>query len=334
LLAKGCFGDPTALPAATAFAMATILGAQALHMSDVIGSIEPVKRADLAVVSLDGTHQLPAFERDPDAIYSRLVYATKSNDVRDVMVNGQMLMRDRRLLTLDEQALHAEARQFARRIDAFLVAREGSLLSKLLAIGSGVVPQETYEIQVKVRIADVDIMRQQLQTMQLGITRSSTRNQYDTYLLFKDGQQGRLRYREDELLDDTETVRTVHYTLTFMAPVHEKEYDHSVVLTRSRYTAPADRSLRFYREYFKPDAEKQVVKHRHRFHITFQDTDFAVNLDQVMTPPGGSHFLEIKARTWSARDADHKAHLIGDLLDMMEISTEDRIKMEYLDLVP
>jgi 5-methylthioadenosine/S-adenosylhomocysteine deaminase len=333
LLAKGCFGDPVALPAATAFAMATIIGAQALHMGDVIGSIEVGKRADLAVVALNSTHQLPAFERDPDAIYSRLVYATKSNDVRDVMVNGQLLMRDRRLLTLDEQALHAEARQFARRIDAFLVAREGSLLSKLLAIGSGVVPQETYEIQVKVRIKDVDIMRRQLQTMQLGITRSSTRNQYDTYLLFKDRQQGRLRYREDELLDDAEAVRGVHYTLTFMAPVHEKEYDQSVVLTRSRYTAPADRSLRFYREYFKPDEEKQVVKHRHRFHISFQDTDFAVNLDQVTTPPGGGHFLEIKARTWSARDADHKAHLIGDLLDLMEIRTEDRIKVEYLDLV-
>ena len=249
------------------------------------------------------------------------------------MVNGQLLMRDRRLLTLDEQALHAEARQFARRIDAFLVAREGSLLSKLLAIGSGVVPQETYEIQVKVRIKDVDIMRQRLQTMHLGITRSSTRNQYDTYLLFKDRQRGRLRYREDELLDDAETVRGAHYTLTFMAPVHEKEYDQSVVLTRSRYTAPADRSLRFYREYFKPDEEKQVVKHRHRFHISFQDTDFAVNLDQVTTPPSGGHFLEIKARTWSARDADHKAHLIGDLLDLMEISIEDCIKVEYLDLV-
>jgi 5-methylthioadenosine/S-adenosylhomocysteine deaminase len=333
LLAKGCFADPVALPAATAFAMATISGAQALHMGDITGSIEEGKRADIAVVSLDRTHQLPAFERDPDTIYSRLVYATKSTDVRDVMVNGQMLMRDRRLLTLDEEVLHAEARQFARRIDAFLAAREGSLLSKLLAIGSGVVPQETFEIQVKVRLDDVDTMLHRMRGMHLGISRPSTRNQYDTYMLFKDRQQGRLRYREDELLDDEEAVRGAYYTLTFIVPVHEKEYDHSVVLTRSRYTASADRSLRFYREYFRPDEERQVVKHRHRFHIAFQDTDFAVNLDQVTTPPDGGHFLEIKSRTWSARDADRKAQLIGELLDLIGVSAEDRLKVEYLDLV-
>jgi 5-methylthioadenosine/S-adenosylhomocysteine deaminase len=333
LLAKGSFGDPVAVPAATAFSLATIEGARALHLDHLIGSIEQGKRADIAVVSLDRTHQLPAFQRDPDAIYSRLVYATKSTDVRDLMVNGQLLMRDRRLLTLDEEVLHAEARQFARRIDAFLVAREGSLLSKLLAIGIGIVPQETYEIQVKVRLEDLDRTLLQMQGLSLGITRASTRNQYDTYLLFKDTQRGRLRYREDELLDQDEAVQGARYTLTLMVPMHEKEYHHSVVLTRSRYTAPADRSLRFYLEYFKPDDERQVVKHRHRFHISYQGTDFAVNLDQVTTPADGGHFLEIKSRTWSARDADHKARLIGELLGLIGIKAENRLKVEYLDLV-
>jgi 5-methylthioadenosine/S-adenosylhomocysteine deaminase len=332
-LAKGCFGDPVALPAKTAFGMATIGGAQALHLDHITGSLEQGKRADIAIVTLNATHQIPAFQRDPDAIYSRLVYATKASDVRDVMVNGQWLMRDGRLLTLDEDALSIEARRYARRIDSFLIAREGNVLSKLLAVGAAIVSQETFEVQVKVRLDDVDTMLQRLQGMDLGITRSSTRNQYDTYMFFEDPEQGRLRYREDELLDQSETVRDAVYRLTLMGPVREKEYDHSVVLTRSRYTAPADRSLRFYREYFKPDAEGQVVKHRHRFHITYKGTEFAVNLDHVTKPANGGHYLEVKSRTWSARDADRKAELIGELLDVIGVNPDDCLKVEYLDLV-
>jgi 5-methylthioadenosine/S-adenosylhomocysteine deaminase len=331
-LAKGCFADPMALPAKTAFAMATIEGARALHLDDITGSLEPGKRADIAVVTLDRTHQVPAFRRDPDAIYARLVYSTKSTDVRDLMVNGRYLMRNRGLLTLDEEALGAEARQFAQRIDAFLIAREGNLLSKLLAIGTGIIPQETYEVQVKVRLDDVHEMLSRMQAMDLGITRSSTRNQYDTYMFFKEPEQGRLRYREDEILGPDEAVQGALYTLTLMLPAHEKEYDHSVILTRARYTAPADRSLRFYREYFKPDAEQPVVKHRHRFHISYQGTEFAVNLDQVTAPTNGAHYLEIKSRTWSARDADHKAKIIGDLLGLIGTKAEDRLKVEYIDL--
>ena len=331
-LAKGFFADPVALPAKTAFAMATIEGARALHLGDITGSLEPGKRADIAVVTLNRTHQVPAFRRDPDAIYARLVYSTKSTDVRDLMVNGQYLMRNRRLLTLDEETLGAEARQFAQRIDTFLIAREGNLLSKLLAIGIGIIPQETYEVQVKVRLDDVHVMLSRMQAMNLGITRSSTRNQYDTYMLFKASEQGRLRYREDEILGPDEAVQGALHTLTLMLPVHEKEYDHSVILTRARYTAPADRSLRFYREYFKPDAEQPVVKHRHRFHISYRGTEFAVNLDQVTAPANGGHYLEIKSRTWSARDADHKAKVIGDLLGLIGAKAEDRLKVEYIDL--
>src|SRR3954464_14192974 len=107
LVARGTSGDPTAIPARTALAMATRLGARALHLGDVTGSLEPGKRADLIVVNLDGSHTMPRFERDPNAIYSQLVYAAKSTDVVDVMCNGRCLMRDRRLLTLDKAYLHA-----------------------------------------------------------------------------------------------------------------------------------------------------------------------------------------------------------------------------------
>ncbi len=333
LLAKGCFGDPVALPAASAFAMATIEGARALHLAQAIGSLEEGKRADIAVVTLDRTHQLPSFHHNPETVYSRLVYATKSTDVRDLMVNGRWLMRERHLLTVDEEVLHKEAQRFAQRIDSFLIAREENLLSKLLAVGGGIMAQEIYEVQVKVRLDDVHSMRARIEGMNLGINRPSTRNQFDTYMLFREREQGRLRYREDEILNADGTVQSAEYTLTLVLPMYEKEYDHSVVLTRSRYTAPANRSLRFYREYFKPYEERQVVKHRYRFHITYRDTDFAVNLDELITSKGKGHFLELKSRTWSARDAEHKARLIGELLELMEVASHDLVKVEYVDLV-
>jgi len=330
-LAKGCFGDPTALPAKTAFALATIEGARALHLGHITGSLEVGKRADIAVVELNRTHAMPQFQRDPDAIYAQLVYVTKSTDVRDLMVNGRLLMHDRRLLTLDEEVLKTKAAEFARRIDSFLIAREGNLLSKLLAIGSGVIPQETFEIQVKVCLDNQEDVLATLGGPDLHVTRSSVRNQYDTYFISKNEEWGRLRYREDEVLDETGGVQEVFYTITMMGPAHEREYDNSVVLTRSRYTAPADRSLRFYREYFMPDEERQVIKRRQRFHIIYQETDFAINLDQLTEPEKNGYYLEIKSRTWSARDAEHKAELIGELLDLIGARTDDQLKIEYVD---
>ena len=333
LLAKGCFGDPMALPAKIAFAMVTIEGATVLGLGDISGSLEENKRADIAVVALNRTHQLPRFMRDPDSVYSQLVYATKSSDVRDLLVNGRILMRDRQLLTVDEDALHAEAGRFAHRIDTFLIAREGNLLSKLLAIGGGVIPQETFEIQVKARLDEPEHLLARLVEPDLSIVRSSVRNQYDTYFLFEDKEQGRLRYREDEVLSQEGKVYGVFHTITLMGPAHEREYDNSVVLTRSRYTAPADRSLRFYSEYFKADEKRQVVKHRRRYHILYQDTDFAINVDRVRASGEEAYYLEIKSRTWSARDAEHKAELIGELMDLLGTRPEDRLKSEYVDSV-
>ncbi len=334
-LAKGCFGDPTALPAKTAFALATIEGARALHLGHITGSLETGKRADIAIVELNQTHAVPKFQRDTDAIYSQLVYAAKSTDVRDLLVNGRLLMCDRQLLTLEEEVLKAEAEQFARRIDSFLIAREGNLLSKLLAIGSGVIPQESFEIQVKVGLESVDDILAQLADTnpEMIIPRSSVRNQYDTYFLFKGSEMGRLRHREDEVLDAEEEVREVFYTMTMMGPAREREYDNSTVLTRSRYAAPAGRSLRFYREYFQPDEERQVTKRRQRYHVIYRETDFAINLDEVQTSGENRHYLEIKSRTWSARDAEHKAELIGELLELFGVKTEDLLKVEYVDFV-
>jgi 5-methylthioadenosine/S-adenosylhomocysteine deaminase len=103
--------DPKVVSAVEALEMATIRGARALHMEREIGSLEEGKRADLIVVDFDALHQTPAYN-----VYSHLVYATKAADVRHVVVEGRVLMRDRRLLTLDEAAIKREAEALAAQV--------------------------------------------------------------------------------------------------------------------------------------------------------------------------------------------------------------------------
>jgi len=103
--------DPRVVSARQALWMATAGGARALHLERETGTLEVGKRADIVIVDLDRLHQTPRYD-----IYSHLVYATKASDVRTVIVDGRVLMRDRRLLTLDEAAIRREARQWQRRI--------------------------------------------------------------------------------------------------------------------------------------------------------------------------------------------------------------------------
>ena len=110
-LHKVISGDPKVISAHQAFELATIRGAAALHLDKQIGSLELGKRADLVIVERDALNQIPIYN-----IYSDLVYATKASDVRTVIINGRLVMRDRRLLTLDEAAIKAGARVFRERI--------------------------------------------------------------------------------------------------------------------------------------------------------------------------------------------------------------------------
>lgn len=103
--------DPKVVSAAEVFMMATIGGARALHLEDKIGSIEAGKLADIAIVNFDSLNQTPYYN-----IYSSLVYSTKSNDVNDVIVNGKILMRDKRLLTLDESVIKKDANFYRQKI--------------------------------------------------------------------------------------------------------------------------------------------------------------------------------------------------------------------------
>jgi len=100
-------GDPKVLSAEEAFELATIRSAQALHLENEIGSIENGKRADIVIVERDSLNQIPLYN-----VYSDLVYATKANDVETVIINGRIVMRDRRLLTLNEEEIKASARRF------------------------------------------------------------------------------------------------------------------------------------------------------------------------------------------------------------------------------
>jgi len=122
------------------------------------------------------------------------------------------------------------------------------------------------------------------------------------------------------------------YTLVLTGPTHEREYYDSIVLSRSRFSAMADRSLRFYREYFQPAAVKEVIKHRRRYHAQYKEEDFAINLDTLPESADGGSFLEIKSRTWSKADAEHKAELISELLNLLQVDRAGIVKQEYVDM--
>jgi 5-methylthioadenosine/S-adenosylhomocysteine deaminase len=106
-------GDPRAIPAPVALEMGTIDGARALGMEKTLGSLEPGKRADLLVVSMASARQTPMY--DP---VSHLVYVTRGDDVRTTIVNGRVLMRDRKVLTLDSRQVLADARVMADKVRA------------------------------------------------------------------------------------------------------------------------------------------------------------------------------------------------------------------------
>ena len=100
--------DPTAITAAEALEMATLGGARALGRGDRLGSLEPGKLADVIIVGMSKPRQQPLF--DP---VSQIVYASRGDDVETTIVNGKILMRDRKVLTLDAAAVLSEARKAA-----------------------------------------------------------------------------------------------------------------------------------------------------------------------------------------------------------------------------
>ncbi len=103
--------NPKVVSAEEAFTMATLGGARVLHLEDKIGSIEEGKLADIAIVDFDGLHQTPFYN-----VYSHLVYATKAADVSTVIINGQIVMLNKNLITLDEKSIKIDATTFRNQI--------------------------------------------------------------------------------------------------------------------------------------------------------------------------------------------------------------------------
>jgi 5-methylthioadenosine/S-adenosylhomocysteine deaminase len=329
-VAKTVSNDPTAVPAATALKMATRLGARAIHLGTVTGSLEAGKRADLILVDITPLHNSPRFRRDKDNAYAQLVYAGKAADVTDVMVNGKWLMHNRELLTLNEKELTAAAQEYARKIDIFLAAREQSVFSKLVALG-GSAEEESFEVQVKVKLANPSTVLEAIKKPGIEILRKKHYHQHDVYFTFLDPAQGWLRYREDEMIDDLEQISTVRGRLTLIGPSREGDFAHDVLLSRIRYFAPATNSLRFYREYFKPTGETAIDKDRLRWLVRYKDEEFFINLDHVENPDLG-YYIEVKSRTWSRGDAEDKARYSSELILLLGGSLEKTITKDYVEL--
>ena len=108
---KFMLGDPAALPAETVFRMATMGGARVLNLHDEIGSLEPGKRADIVLLDTRRPGLTPLYR-----VYSHLVYAARGSDVTTVIVNGRVVVRDREILTVDEEEVMERARGFGDRV--------------------------------------------------------------------------------------------------------------------------------------------------------------------------------------------------------------------------
>lgn len=333
LIAKPVAGDPTVLPARQVLEMATRIGAEVLHLDNITGSLEVGKRADIIVLDIFPIHNQPHFKRDSENIYAQIVYASKASDVTDVMVDGQWLMRNKTLLTIDEDALIRQAKPVAEQIDAFITSREKSVHSKLLAIG-GAAEEESFEVQAKVRISDPDEIIKRLEHPEIEILKRRHYHQYDSYFLFEDSTQGILRYREDEILNKKGDIQNVRGRLTLIGEGSDdvgKQIKQGL-LSRSRYFAPATHSLRFYIEYFKPVEMMEIEKDRRRFLVKFKGVEFYINVDTIIKPIE-DYFVEIKSRTWSRQDADEKTHLIIYLADVLGLSTQQIINKDYFQLL-
>ncbi len=110
-LGKVALLDPTVMPARSVLRMATCDGARVLGMERLIGSLEAGKKADLCIIGMNKPHLTPLYDE-----YSHLVYTAGGADVDSVLINGKMVMKDRRLLTIDEEETMRRVRGIALRI--------------------------------------------------------------------------------------------------------------------------------------------------------------------------------------------------------------------------
>jgi 5-methylthioadenosine/S-adenosylhomocysteine deaminase len=312
--------------------MATINGARALGLATVTGSLEVGKYADVVVVDANPLHNVPRFDVNPDAPYSQIVYSAKSSDVQHTICHGKILMRDRQLLTIDEKTLHAEAAAYAERVGKFLGEVEENPLRKLVAAGVGIERAESFEIQLKAKIEDPSIIEELLSHGDSEVLRAVHYRQYDTYFIFAETEKGRIRYREDDRIDLEGNVESVRMRLTYTSAEKERVFNDTVVLSHSRFIAPAMHPLRFYEEYFQASEQRKLQKDRRRWRMLYKGVLFFVNIDRVIKPELSDMYIEIKTRTWSKSDAENKSNFINEMMDILGIDDSKVERKDYLEM--
>ena len=333
LLAKGISGDPDRAAGARrrwrwrrASARARFTSATSPARSSPASA--PISSSSISIRPTTS----PRFARDADAVYSQLVYAAKSTDVVDVMCDGRWLMRDRRLLTLDEDELQSRG---ARRGAAHRRVPDRARAERAAEADRDRRRRRTGELRgpgegARSPRADVGAARAGRATRSRSFARCTTTSTTPTSSSTIPSQ-GRLRYREDEFLDEQNKVVSARARLTLTGPSREAAFG-SVLLFRSRFFAPATHSPRFYREYFKPAREREVEKDRRRWLVAYRGVQFYVHLDRLLNPHAGGYFLEVKSRTWSRRDAQDKAAVIMELLERLGARPDDIIESDYVKL--
>jgi 5-methylthioadenosine/S-adenosylhomocysteine deaminase len=191
----------------------------------------------------------------------------------------------------------------------------------------------TQNIGTSFKGKDVAPVLAALKSPQIQILRKRHYREYDTYYHFDDPGQGRLRYREDEFIDEAGRIENVRSRLTLIGERHEEIPGESEsLLSRSRFLAPATHSLRFYAEYFKPSGLLEIQKDRLRYLVRFEDEEFFINLDTLIKPALGK-FVEVKSRTWSRQDAVNKTELLHRLLEALGLGHLPIISDDYIHLV-
>jgi 5-methylthioadenosine/S-adenosylhomocysteine deaminase len=110
-LGKVFTSNPVNMDAATVLKMATVWGAEVLGLERDIGTIEVGKKADIIIIDLEKPHLVPLYNP-----FSTLVYSANGADVRDVIINGRILMRDRKFQTIDTEEIMAEVKSISERI--------------------------------------------------------------------------------------------------------------------------------------------------------------------------------------------------------------------------
>lgn len=111
LLQKVFYRDPRVLPVKKTLEMATLGGAEALGLNEIIGTLKPGKRADIILVDLQKPNMVPAHN-----LYANLVYSCRGSNVNTVIVNGKILMKNRVVITLDEDQVIKNASRIAERL--------------------------------------------------------------------------------------------------------------------------------------------------------------------------------------------------------------------------